>query len=209
MVTCAQEQDLVLAVGCSDLIDSDGGVFVVSMCPHEQRPPAHGVDGIEHDRVVPDERHHIVRELFGALDVGRKSSPRTLEQRNKGTGGEGGGDWTQKFQRVKVNMHVVQLFVDITNVPLLVILITETWPNLKHCKQPVSSVLSALEISALGAMESVLEADGTWRDETHCARSGVGNASLESHPLEVGALPVGEGPVEDGQDVGHIVHAHG
>lgn len=42
---------------------------------------------------------------------------------------------------------------------------------------------------------------------THSARPRIGDASLEGHPLKVGSLSVGEGTVEDGEDVRHVVHA--
>lgn len=77
--TCAQEEDLVVPVCGGHLVHSDGGVLVVSLRSDHQGPPAHGVDRIEHDRVVPDKRHHIVRELLGALNVRGEGSAWTLE----------------------------------------------------------------------------------------------------------------------------------
>lgn len=48
-----------------------------------------------------------------------------------------------------------------------------------------------------------------WMTEwAHSSRPWVRDASLEGHPLKVGSLSVREGPVEDGEDVGHVVHAH-
>ena len=43
---------------------------------------------------------------------------------------------------------------------------------------------------------------------TYSARSWVGDLPRVRHPLVVGPLLVGEGPVEDHADVGHGVHAH-
>ena len=44
---------------------------------------------------------------------------------------------------------------------------------------------------------------------TYSAGPRVGDLPGVGDPLVVGALLVGEGPVEDGQDVSHVVHAHG
>ena len=82
--TCAQEEDLVVAVCGGHLVHSDGGVLVVRLRSDHQGPPAHGVDRIEHDRVVPDKRHHVVRELLGALNVRGEGSAWTLEGGRQG-----------------------------------------------------------------------------------------------------------------------------
>lgn len=46
------------------------------------------------------------------------------------------------------------------------------------------------------------------RNLAHGSWPWVRDAPLERHPLKVGSVSVGEGPVEDGEDVGHVVHAH-
>ena len=45
------------------------------------------------------------------------------------------------------------------------------------------------------------------RGVTHHARPWVGHPALVGTPLVVGALPVGEGPIEDLPDISHTVHA--
>ena len=62
--TCSQKQHLVVAVSSDDLVHSDGRVLVVSVGAHHQGPSADWVDGIIHDWVISDERHHLVWELL-------------------------------------------------------------------------------------------------------------------------------------------------
>ena len=44
---------------------------------------------------------------------------------------------------------------------------------------------------------------------THSSWPWIWDAPLESHPLKVGPVSVSEGPIEDCEDVGHVVHTHG
>lgn len=74
---------MVVPVGSHDLVHGHRRVFVVGVGPDHQRSPPHWVDGVEHDRMVPYEGHHVVWELLCCLDVGCEGSARTLEVQKK------------------------------------------------------------------------------------------------------------------------------
>ena len=95
-VTCPQEQDLVPAVGGGHQVHSHGGVLVVGVGAHHQRPPARGVDGIEHHGVVPGEGHHVVGELLGGVHVRGEGSAGTL-----GKGGRRGRGLVTRFHFIQ------------------------------------------------------------------------------------------------------------
>lgn len=78
--TCSQEEDLVVAISSNNLVNNHRCVFVLSVGADHQGSPSHRVDGVEHDWMVPHKVHHVVRELFGCVDVRRESSSRTLEK---------------------------------------------------------------------------------------------------------------------------------
>lgn len=84
-LTCAQEQHLVAAVGGHHLVRRHRRVPVGGVGPHQQRSAPQRVDGVEHERVVPHEGHHVVGELLGGLDVRREGSAGALRTR-KGRG---------------------------------------------------------------------------------------------------------------------------
>lgn len=46
------------------------------------------------------------------------------------------------------------------------------------------------------------------KKQTHSSGPRIRDTPLEGHPLKVGPLPVSERPVEDGEDVGHVVDTH-
>lgn len=68
--TCSQEHDFVLSVLCRHPVHHNLGQGVVSSDPCEERPAGQRVDGPVHERVEPDEGDHLVREVFGGLDLG-------------------------------------------------------------------------------------------------------------------------------------------
>ena len=75
---------MVVAVGSHDLVHGHRRVFVVRIGPDHKRSPPHWVDGVEHDRMVPYEGHHVVWELLCCLDVRCESSARTLVSETTG-----------------------------------------------------------------------------------------------------------------------------
>lgn len=63
-VTCADEHDVILAVGRVYSVHGDLRETVVHVGPDEDGPPAHRVDRIVHQRVVTRKLDHIVREAL-------------------------------------------------------------------------------------------------------------------------------------------------
>ena len=74
---------MVVAVGGDDLVHRHRCVFVVGVGPNHQRSPPDWVDGVEHDRVVAHEGHHVVWELLRRLDVRREGSAGTLQKQKE------------------------------------------------------------------------------------------------------------------------------
>lgn len=70
-LTCADEHDVVLAVGRVDSVHGDLREAVVHVAPDEDGPPAHGVDRVVHQRVVTGELDHIVREALRGLKTAK------------------------------------------------------------------------------------------------------------------------------------------
>lgn len=79
--TCAQKEDLVVAIRSRDLVYSYGGVLVIGMRPYHQGLPADRVNGVKHDRMIPHECHNIIWKLFSTLNVGRERATGTLRGR--------------------------------------------------------------------------------------------------------------------------------
>lgn len=68
--TCSQEHDFVLSVFCHHSVDHNLSQDVVRSDACEERPAGQRGDGAVHERVEPDEADHLVREVFGRLDLG-------------------------------------------------------------------------------------------------------------------------------------------
>lgn len=58
-------------------------VLVVSAYADNQRPSVDWVDGIVHERMVPDKSDNIIWEVLGGSHVGCKCPPWTLEKRKE------------------------------------------------------------------------------------------------------------------------------
>lgn len=76
--TCSQEHDFVLSVFGHHSVDHDLSQRVVRSDAREERPAGQRVDGAMHERVEADEADHLVREVFGGLDLGVVSLAGTL-----------------------------------------------------------------------------------------------------------------------------------
>lgn len=96
--TRAKEEHLVVAVSGHDLVHGHRSVFVVGVGSHHEGPPPQGVYGVEHDGMVPDKSHHVVRELLGGLDVRREGSTGTLED-------TAGSEWTASWLMLLLHLN--------------------------------------------------------------------------------------------------------
>lgn len=79
ILTCPQEEYLVVAIRCHDLVHGHGRVSVLGVGANHQGSPPYWVNGVEHNRVISNKRHHIVRELLCCLDVRSEGSTRALK----------------------------------------------------------------------------------------------------------------------------------
>lgn len=79
-LTCTQEEHLVVAVGSSDLVHSDGGELIVHIGPDHQGALVHWIHSVVHCGMVPHEVDDLVGVVFSGLHVGGKSSTRTLKK---------------------------------------------------------------------------------------------------------------------------------
>lgn len=79
--TCAQEENLVIAVSSRHLVHRHRSILVVGVGPDHKGAPPYWVDGVKHDGVVPHKGHHVVWELLSGLDFRGESSTWTLDGR--------------------------------------------------------------------------------------------------------------------------------
>ena len=71
---------MVSTIGSIHSIHSYFCVLVVSACTNNQRPSVDWVDGIVHERVVPNKSDNIIRELLGGSHIGCKCSSWALKK---------------------------------------------------------------------------------------------------------------------------------
>lgn len=77
-LTCTQEEHLIVAVGSSHLVHSDGGELIVHVGPDHQGALVHRIHSVVHSGMVPHEVDDLVGVVFRGLHVGGKSPSRTL-----------------------------------------------------------------------------------------------------------------------------------
>lgn len=81
-ITCANEHDIILAIGGVDSVHSDLREAVVDVSSDEDGPPAHRVDRVIHQRVVTCKLNHIVWETLCRLKTAECLTG-TLKEENK------------------------------------------------------------------------------------------------------------------------------
>lgn len=68
-LTCSQEHDLILPVLCQNSVHHNLSQGVVHPDACEHGSAGQRVHGAVHQRVEPDETDHLIREVFGGLDL--------------------------------------------------------------------------------------------------------------------------------------------
>lgn len=71
---------MVSPISSIHTVHSNLCVLVVSAYADDQRPSVDGVDGIVHERVVPNESDNIIWEVLGGSHIGCKSPSWALKK---------------------------------------------------------------------------------------------------------------------------------
>lgn len=77
---CAQKQNVVSPISSVDTVHSNLCVLVVSAYADYQRPSVDGVDGIVHERVVPNKSDNVIWEVLGGSHIGCKGPSWALKK---------------------------------------------------------------------------------------------------------------------------------
>lgn len=74
---------MVSPIGSAHPVHSYLCILVVSAYADEQGPSVDGVDGIVHERMVPNKRDNIIGEVLGGPHIGCKCPSWTLKNKTK------------------------------------------------------------------------------------------------------------------------------
>lgn len=80
LLTCSKKQDMVSAISSVHSVHSYLRVLIVGANPDNQGPFVDRVDGIVHERMVPNESDNIIWELLGGSHIGCKCSSWALKK---------------------------------------------------------------------------------------------------------------------------------